>query len=197
MNNYSESFFGNEKPKAKQAIYFLGEGEDYHVNPIYKIDEVKNSPDRFVIVKTTANGRFLIGNMLHYKYNDIDIITDSDNAIFVDKVNKTVFIREYSKALREIAPEDPEKRQYVLLLIDPYEEYQCQTEWQALIGRTATYDHIKSMAGTFDPKKSIVLTENVALKDALTVSQFVKYLKNSDIVKDDGFNIEDFELEDN
>lgn len=197
MNLNNESFFGDDKPRAKQAIYFIGEGEDYHVNPIYNLDETPNTPDRFVIVKTTANGKFLIGDMLHYRYNGIDIITDSDNAIFVDKINKTIFIREYGRALRSIAPEDPETRQYVLLLIDPYEDNEFQTHWEALIGRTAAYNFIKASAATFDPKKSIILTENVALKDALTISQFVKYLKNADIVGDDGFNIEDFELDDN
>lgn len=185
------NFFGGNKPKAEQAIYFIEEGDKYQVNPIYKIDETVNTPNRFVILKTTANGRFLIGNMIHYSMNGIDIITDSDNAIFVDRINNTVFVREFQKALREIAPEDPEQRQYVILVVDLVEEE--FNEWVAVSGRTNTYEYIKSHAYTMDVGQSIVLTENVSLKDALTVSQFVKYLKNGDIVEDDGFNIEDFE----
>ncbi|MCM1215952.1 MAG: hypothetical protein NC548_15705 [Lachnospiraceae bacterium] len=189
----NQNYFG-EKPKGRQAIYFIEDGEDYHVNPIYSIDEEKNSPDRFVIVKTTANGRFLIGNKIHYRFNGIDIITDSSNAIFVDTINRTVFVREYEKALNEIAPVDPEKRQYVMLFYDPYGE-DHNTEWQSVEGRTAAYNYIKTHIELFDPKQSIVLTDNVALKDALTVSQFVKYLKNGDIIGDDGFDIEDFEMQ--
>lgn len=189
----NQNYFG-ENPKGRQAIYFIEDGEDYHVNPIYSIDEEKNSPDRFVIVKTTGNGRFLIGNKIHYRFNGIDIITDSDNAIFVDTINKTVFVREYEKALNEIAPVDPEKRQYVMLLYDPYSE-DHNTEWQSVEGRTAAYNYIKTHIELFDPKQSIVLTDNVALKDALTVSQFVKYLKNGDIIGDDGFDIEEFEMQ--
>ena len=41
-----------------------------------------------------------------------------------------------------------------------------------------------------DPDKSIVLTENVAIKDAFTVSQFVKYLQNASLVEEDDFDIE-------
>lgn len=185
------NFFGGSKPKAEQAIYFIGEGEQYQVNPIYNIDETPNTPNRFVIVKTTANGKFLIGNMIHYNINGLDIITDSENAIFVDKINNTVFVREFARALREIAPEDPEQRQYVILIVDASDsEF---NEWVAISGRTNTYEYIKSQACVMDVQQSIVLTENVCLKDALTVSQFVKYLKNGDIVGDDGFFIEDYE----
>lgn len=193
MNNQDNNYFG-EKPKGRQAIYFIENGNDYHVNPIYSLDEEKNNPDRFVIVKTTGNGRFLIGNKLHYRFNGIDIITDSTNAIFVDTINKTVFVREFDKALNEIAPVDPEKRQYVLLLYPISDEH--DPEWQSLEGRTAAYNYIKTNIELFDSKNSIILTDNVALKDALTISQFVKYLKNSDIVGDDGFDIDDYELKD-
>lgn len=193
-NNHSKGFFGDDTPKAREAIYFIGEGEDYHVNPIYTIDEERNSPDRFVILKTTANGKFLIGNMLHYSFKGVDIITDSDNAIFIDTISNTAFIREFDRALRSISPVDPEQRQYVLMLYNPTDD-DHPTEWQSTVGRTNAYNFIKTHIELFDPKQSLVLTENVALKDALTVSQFVKYLKNGDIVKEDGFNIEDYEFE--
>lgn len=190
MNN--NEFFGGNRPNARQAVYFIEEGKGWGVNPIYNLDETPNTPDRFVIVKTTANGKFLIGDQIHYKFNGIDIITDSENAIFVDTVNNTVFIRDYGRALREIAPEDPEQRQYLLVLVNPED---CDlNDWVTITGRTSAYNYIKNFINLIDPKRSIVLTENVTLKDALTVSQFVTYLKNSDIIHDD-FNIEDYEEE--
>ena len=189
----NQNYFG-EKPKGREAIYFIEDGKGYQTNPIYTIGEEKNSPDRFIIVKTTANGKFLVGNKIHYRFNGIDIITDSNNAIFVDSINKTVFVREYEKALNEIAPVDPEKRQYVMLLYCPFSG-DTITEWQSVEGRSAAYDYIRTHIELFDPGKSIVLTDNVALKDALTISEFVKYLKNSDIIGDDGFDIEDYELQ--
>jgi hypothetical protein len=129
--------------------------------------------------------------MIHYSINGWDLITDSDNAIFVDNINKTAFIREYSRALREIAPENPEERQYVILVYDASGE--DLNEWVAVMGRTNAYEYIKSHAYTMDVGNSIVITENVPLKDALTVSQFVHYLKNGDIIGDDGFYIEEYE----
>lgn len=190
MNN--NNFFGGEQSDVKQAVYFLEDGEQYQVNPIYNLDETSNTPDRFVILKTTQNGRFLIGDMIHYNVNGLDIITDSDNAIFVDKINNTIFVREYGKALREISPEDPEKRQYVILIVDGSDD--DIFEWVALEGRINAYEYIKSHIYTINAKESIILTENVTLKDSLTVYQFVKFLKNGDIVNDD-FDIDEFESE--
>lgn len=189
MNN---NFFGGEKPEVRQAIYFIEDGDKYQVNPIYNLDETPNTPDRFVILKTTKNGKYLIGNMIHYNVNGFDIITDSDNAIFVDNVNNTIFVREYSRALREIAPENPETRQYVILIVGFSDEEIY--EWVAVEGRTNAYEYIKSHIYTINVKESIVLTENVSLKDALTVYQFVKYLKNGGIVDDD-FDVDEFESE--
>lgn len=182
----------NGDREVRSPIYFIPEGEDYRINPIYSLDESTNTPDRFVIVKTTENGKYLQGKMLHYKFRNVDIITESDNAIFVDKLSNTVFVRDYSKALREINPDDPEERQYIILMYNPYDDEDLP-QWVSLVGRTACYEYIKETANLYNPLQSIVLTENVAIKDALTVSQFVKHLKNADIIEEDGFNIEDFE----
>ena len=40
-----------------------------------------------------------------------------------------------------------------------------------------------------------VLAETVAMKDALTVREFVNYLKNSDIIDDELFDINDYSSE--
>ena len=42
-----------------------------------------------------------------------------------------------------------------------------------------------------DPKGSLVLTENVSLKDALTVEQFIKHIQSIESI-DDGFDIENY-----
>lgn len=186
------SFFGG-KSQPQQAVYFIENGNDFRVNPIYNIEDTPNTPQRFVILKTTANGKFLIGDMIHYNLGGYDIITDAENAIFVDTVNKTAFVRNYGKALREIAPENPEERQYILLIIpNNMEEYDDMIPWVSMIGRTAMYDYIKLNVEDIDVSQSVILTDNVAFKDALTVSQFVKYLHSADIVNDD-FDISEFD----
>lgn len=193
----NENFFGSDNTVNGNAgnspIYFIGKDEQWQVNPIYKLDDSPDTPNRFVIVKTTANGKYLVGDMIHYNYKGVEIITDSTNAIFVDKINETVFVREFDKALRSISPEDPERRQYVILMVGYDNEYEDDMfQWSSVTGRTGAYEFIKMYAYVMDIERSIVLTDNVVFKDALTVSQFVHYLKNSQMVPDDDFDIDDY-----
>ena len=52
-------------------------------------------------------------------------------------------------------------------------------------------DNIEELA--IDPEKSFILVENVPYKDALTVAEFVRYLKNAELVDiDDGFDIDEY-----
>ena len=59
-----------------------------------------------------------------------------------------------------------------------------------MTGRSIVYEYIKNNIEDIDPDNSIILTENVAVKDAFTVSQFVKYLQNASLVEEDDFDIE-------
>ncbi len=188
----SEDIFG-EVTENSPFIYLNSKEGRESINPIYNLDTCPNTPERFIILRTTSNGKYVIGNMIHYNYNGLEIVTDINNAIFVDTINNTIFIREYDKVLREIAPEDPETRQYIILFT-PFDKDQDEVtyEWIAIEGRTATYDWIKHRAWLIDSRESLVLTENVPYKDALTVSDFVQYLHNSGIVDDD-FDIHEFE----
>lgn len=178
--------------QVKSPIHFTGEGEEWRKSPIHFIDESKNTPERFVITSATANGKFVRGEMLYYKYKGIEIFTDIKNSIFVDTTRDTLMVRDYSKVVNQINPTDPEQRQYIILIYNEYESDQ-DTIWESIEGRTNVYDWIKQHIEMMDPKTSLILTENVPLKDALTVYQFVNHLKNSNLVPaDDGFEIEDF-----
>lgn len=163
------------------------------IKPVYMIEDHPNDDNRFAILRTTENGKYVRGGALFFKMNGIEIYTDIDNAIFVDLSNKTVFIKEYKKVIEEITPIDPEKRQYIIMMkcIDVDNDVYL---WEAMEGRSTMYnyivDNIDSM--NMDPKGSFVLTENVPYKDALTVYQFVQYLKNGDLVEEDGFDIDEW-----
>lgn len=167
------------------------------ISPFYKVEDEINTSERYAILKTTDNGKFVRGNLLYYRFNNVDIYTDIDNAIFVDAVNSSITIKEYSKALAQINPVDPEERQYIILMYiddDMTDEDIQQYTWESMIGRTAIYDYIvNNIASNYmNPDKSIILTDNVALKDALTVTQFISYLKNGNLVPEDDFNIEEY-----
>jgi hypothetical protein len=180
--------------KPKKPFVYTGKKP---INPFYKIETETNGPDRFAIIKTTDNGKYIRGNMLFYNYKGIEIYTDINNAIFVDTINNTLTIRDYSKTLEEINPTDPEDRQYVLIIVsdeDAEDDGLNMYTWDAMIGRTTMYNYIVNNIDIkyIDPDKSIVLTDNVALKDALSVTQFVNYLKNGNLVPEDDFNIDDY-----
>lgn len=164
-------------------------------SPISFIEKDINSSTNFAILKTTANGKFMRGKMLFYSLNGVEVYTDPNNIIFVDTINNTLFIREHEKVISEIAPEDPEQRQYIILYTDlgyedGHEEFPLR--WEALQGRTGAYESIKVNAPVIDIDKSIVLVETVPFKDSLTVREFVNYLKNADMVPEDDFDIDNY-----
>lgn len=186
--------FDEFKKKIIQPIDFIKPGESYANNPIKKLEQV-NGITSFAILKTTEGGKYMRGNMLYYHLNGVSIYTDPNNVIFVDTVNNMMWVREYEKVLKEIEPDNPEEKQYIMLYTDlEYEddENEYPFRWEAVTGRTNAYEAIKINAPVIDIDKSLVLVETVGFKDALTIRQFIDYLQNSDIIKDDSFSTEDF-----
>lgn len=167
--------------------------ENFQTKPIVFMDKDINTEDRFAIMRTTAGGKFVRDNMLFYKINGVEIYTDINNIIFVDLENNTLFIKHAKEASEEIEPSDPETKEYILLYTDlGYEEQQdFPLRWEPVQGRINAYESIKSNASVIDIDKSIVLVDNVSLKDSLTVREFVNYLFNADIVDDD-FDINEY-----
>ena len=188
--------FGNEDNKAKKAISFLKPGEKWQIDAVNYIEKDINGVTRFAILKTTENGKYMRGNLLFYNLNGVEIYTEPTNVIFVDTVNNTIFIKDHEKVIKEITPTDPEKKEYVLLYTDLGFESEDANEfplrWEAVTGRTTAYENIKINAGVIDIDKSLVIVESVSLKDSLTVRQFVDYLKNSNLIDDDSFDINDY-----
>jgi hypothetical protein len=177
-----------KQEEAVQPIRFLEEEEELKYQPIKFMDQDVNSRFQYAILKTTENGRYVRGNMLYYSLNGVEIYTDINNIIFVDEQNKTFFVRNYESALSEIAPDNPEKKQYIVLYTDlEFDEFgnEIPLRWESYIGRMNAYEAIKTNISLIDPDKSLVLVENVALKDSLSIRQFVEYLVNADIVPDE------------
>ena len=178
--------------KIISPVTFLPKGKK--INPFYSLEDHPNDKNKFAILSSTENGKYVIGNMLCFKYNGVEIITEVTNAIFVDNVAKSVFIKDYHRVKEEITPADPEERQYILLLKlnNPRRE---EYVWEAMQGRLTAYNYIQDNIDEmeFDPEESFVLVDTVPYKDALTVAAFVRYLKNAELVDiNDGFDIDDY-----
>ena len=179
--------------KPIQPFTFVDKDKPYIVNPFYIVEDHPNDQNRFAILRTTENGKYVRGGMLYFNFRGIEIYTEINNAIFIDLINNTVFIKDYQKVVEEIKPVDPEKRQYIIMMKCEDQEGEYYT-WDAMEGRSTMYNYIVDNIEikNIDPEKSIVLTENVPYKDALTVTQFVKYLKNAEYVENDGFDIDEY-----
>lgn len=184
----------DKQRKVESPIEFVGK-DNYRENPISFMDKDINNEYSFAITKLTENGKYVRGNMLFYSLNGVEVYTDMNNIIFVDTINNTLFVREYSKVANEINPEDPEMRQYIMLYVDLVDEDEVPPlRWEAVIGRSNAYESIKPNCPVIDIDKSMVLVDNVALKDALSIRQFVKYIQNANIIRD-GFEIDNYSNE--
>ena len=167
----------------------------FNTKPVEKpftfIDKELNGISKFVINRLTDNGAYVRGGMLYFRLNGVDIFTDIDDNIFVDKDNNTLTVRKSNLENIDKQDTDPEQRQYVILMYskDGDDTYY---RWESMIGRKTMYEYIVNNVEDFDPDNSIILTDNVAMKDALTVVQFVKYLQNANLVEEDDFDIDQY-----
>ena len=168
---------------------FVKKGEAQ--NPFVDVKSEISGPDRFAIMRTTENGKYVRGGKLYFKLNGVEIYTDINNIIFFFFLNNIFQVESGEKVLDEISPDNPKDKQYVILI----KGYDTNAEftWEAITGRLETYnfivDNIEML--DLDPKGSLVLTENVSLKDALTVEQFIKHIQSIESI-DDGFDIENY-----
>lgn len=148
-----------------------------------------NSDTKFVINRLTDNGAYIKGGMLYFRINGVDIFTDLDHSIFVDKKNSSIVIKTADNLDNIEDSTDPEMKQYIILIYNTNPDLE-EFRWESMTGRSIMYEYIKNNIEDIDPDKSIILTENVAIKDAFTVSQFIKYLQNASLVEEDDFDIE-------
>ena len=148
-----------------------------------------NSDTKFVVNRLTDNGAYVKGGMLYFRINGVDIFTDINHSIFVDKKNNSIVIKPADNLANIEDKTDPELRQYIILIYNTNPDL-AEFRWESMTGRSIVYEYIKNNIEDIDPDNSIILTENVAVKDAFTVSQFVKYLQNASLVEEDDFDIE-------
>jgi hypothetical protein len=164
--------------------------------PVYNMEQTINGELRFAITSLTDGGKYVRGNMLYYRFNGVNIYTDMNNIIFVNRETNTLFIREYDKVQSELNPTNPQEKQYIILFTEvggDDGDGEFPFRWEACQGRNDAYDHIKVNAPLIDIDKSIIIVEDVAIKDCLTVREFVNHLKNSNMVDlYDGFEIDEY-----
>ena len=181
--------------KVIQAVVF---DENWRQKAVRRLEEV-NSEDCFAITKLTEGGKFVRGEHLFYNMKGIEIYTDINNIIFVDLNNNTLFIKEFAKVEKTIQQKDPKDRQYIILytdlgFTDDYREFPLR--WESYTGRDTAYESLKNSLPVIDIDKSIVLTDNVPLKDAITVREFIEHLQNAGYVDPEEIDLDEFSSSD-
>ena len=181
-----------------EPVYFF-EGDKNIIKPVYNIDDHPDDKYKFAILRSTENGKYVIGNLLHFKLGGVEITTELNNVIFIDLLNKTAFIKQFDQVTETVDPVNPEERQYIIMMSCINEETgEPEYRWEAMTGRSEMYKYIADNQDylAMDIDNSFVLTENVPYKDALTVRQFVRYVKNKGLFENDGLEfIDDAEIQ--
>jgi hypothetical protein len=174
--------FGQEAKKAQSPFIFF--------------KEQTNDPDTFAIMASTDGGKYVKGGMLYYKLNGVEIFADLDCIIYVNKIENSFTVQK-NKVSDTVTPVNAEQQQYVILLY-PINDEEYDPIWCSVVGRENAYDIIKSEfpSESYDPDLSFVLVGNVKLDDALSVTEFVNYLKNSNLIPEDDFYIENYKVGD-
>lgn len=191
MQNKNADISKYDSNKVVPGVIF---DDNWRIKAIGRLEEV-NKEDNFAITKLTAGGKFVRGEHLFYNMKGVEVYTDINNIIFVDLINNTLFIREFDKVQKSINTKDPKDRQYVILYTDlgfndDYKDFPLR--WESYIGREAAYESLKVNLPVIDIDKSIVLTDNVALKDAISVREFVDHLQNAGFVDPEEINLDDY-----
>ena len=186
--------FDSEKPVSPISF---GKDAKKAQSPFIFFQEDVNSPDTFAIMASTDGGKYVKGGMLYYKLNDVEIFADLDCVIYVNKIENSYTVKR-NNISQSISSKDVEQQQYIILLYPSDGGEESEFTWSSVIGRTNAYEIIKSEfpSGAYDPDNSFVLVGNVKLDDALSVTEFVNYLKNSNLIPEDEFYIENYKIGD-
>ena len=86
---------------------------------------------------------------------------------------------------------DPEKKEYLILLVGLRGKEEEFKDYEFVIGRTATYELIKTLIEDIDIDESYVLVEGVTLEERISVYKFMKHM-HMHFFQDDLFDIEKY-----
>ena len=102
-----------------------------------------NDDNHFVINRLTDNGAYVKAGMLYFRFNGVDIFTDLNHSIFVNKKNNSIVVKAADNLKNIEDSTDPEFRQYIILIYG-LDDNQEEFKWESMTGRTVMYEYIKN-----------------------------------------------------
>lgn len=103
---------------------------------------------------------------------------------------KSIF-RKVNDEEKEILLQKINTRYLILYYLE--EDGKELQNFEIIKGRINAYTFLKDLVEVIDLKESKVLTDNVPLKDAISVYEFMKHV--SELIEDETFNIDDYYIE--
>ena len=88
-----------------------------------------------------------------------------------------------------------EKYKQYLLLIYLNTDDGIERTFEIITGRLDTYNYIKNNADIIDMNNSIITLTNKTIEEGITFLQFVRHLKDAELVPEDSFDISVYEDE--
>lgn len=88
---------------------------------------------------------------------------------------------------------DPSKKQYLLLIYYYTDEIDKERSFEIITGRLEVYQFIKDNKDIINLEDSRILLTYQTLEDSITLLQFVRHLKDNELVQDDGFDIDELQ----
>lgn len=106
-----------------------------------------------------------------------------------DPAEKEKILLENKKAMQQIEIEMKKRKEKKYIIMYVMSNDDEERRWMPCTGRDAARDFIKIIVDEIDIKKSLVLVDNVALKNSVNVYTFMKKMAE---LYDDEFDIEDY-----
>ena len=143
------------------------------INPFVSVDP--RSPGENVKVLNKINSS--VGNYVYFKADKYDLYVPLNDTIVVDELGRNIVV--YDQADESLTPAN--ERNYLIL---------CATvdgsggqEYLSIKGRQNVFDTIVDMADVLDFQESIILAETTALKDAISLFEFMKMCVDKELVE--------------
>lgn len=86
---------------------------------------------------------------------------------------------------------DPEIKRYLILIVGTDEDGDDFRDFEFVTGRTAAYNYIKNLVEVIDLVDSKIVVDSEKIEDMKPVLRFMKYVLDTGLIIDPGFDIMD------
>lgn len=87
---------------------------------------------------------------------------------------------------------NPDEKRYILLMIIENDISEEEKIFEVITGRVNAYNYLKDMIECMNIYESKIMGGNVSYNDAISVYDFMSWCQYNELVKRDGFDIEDY-----